>query len=189
MSTIGPRRRWFYLGGYWKDVSGNQSTGPFLVHDLHCHQKQISPNLLQTKTDPGDLHFPPDAWFEYDPDVSFLLGDQYATLLQSGGLECDTKDGTAGPVKILDLAMFTNPPLPYSIWRSSKPVEVTNPLAPPSMFGKHLIGCFDAGFWSRVAKCMPGQPLPPSCGMSPLLFSFLLLLSTSSTILDTYSVI
>jgi hypothetical protein len=129
-------------------------------------KNKTHPTICKQKIDPGDLHFPPDAWFEYDPDVSFLLGDQYATILQSGGFECDTKDGTAGPVKILDLAMFTNPPLPYSIWRSSKPVEVTNPSAPPSMFGKHLIGCFDAGFWSRVAKCMPGQPLPPSCGMT-----------------------
>lgn len=147
MSTIQSTRRWFYLNGYWKDIVGNQTT------------------------DPGNLAFPSSAWNEYDPDVSFLLGDQYSTLLANGCFNSNNVDSNHGneiegtsavppsPNKILDLGMFTTPPLPYSIWKGSS-FKVTNPLAPPSMFGKNIIGGFDANFWDRIASVTKEQPLP-----------------------------
>jgi len=97
-------------------------------------------------TDPGDATFPSDAWFEYDAEVSFQLTESYESLEENGD------------VKLLDLSMFSHPPLPYQIWRGRK-VHVRNPAAPKKLLGQESVGGFRGDFWTelenRKSKMLP----------------------------------
>jgi len=123
-----PVRRWYYLGGYFDDGNGGKTTDP------------CSP-----------LRFPPGAWEQYSPEVSFQLSESYQDLVRN--------KGKAGEGKLLDLAAFSDPPLEYEIWKGRESV-VRNPAAPANLRGKSTVGGFPVPFWTEVAN--NAKLLPPN---------------------------
>mmetsp|Transcript_9448 Transcript_9448/g.22394 ORF Transcript_9448/g.22394 Transcript_9448/m.22394 type:complete len:687 (+) Transcript_9448:23-2083(+) len=119
-----PDRRWFFLGGEFRDAAGGRTT------------------------DPGEAQFPSDAWCEYDAEVSFQLSESYQSLLERG---------EAGDSKMLDLSMFSDPPLPYQIWHGRQ-VPVRHPSAPSRLQGKDVVGGFRSDFWTRLESKVPMLP-------------------------------
>jgi len=112
-----PVRKWYYLGGEFRDTDGKRTT------------------------DPGEARFPPEAWFAYDPEVSFQLSESYESLI---------RQGERGDTRLLDISMFSEPPLPYEIWQGRK-VVVRNPSATSRLIGKSVVGGFRGDIWTRLA--------------------------------------
>jgi len=71
--------------------------------------------------------------------VSFQLSSSYDTLQRDG-----RESG-----QLLDMSMFTDPPLPYSVYKGSE-VVVRNRHAPVHLFGQPVVAGFPTELWGEV---------------------------------------
>jgi len=95
-----------------------------------------------------------DQWKAYDGDVPNMLCDTYSTFCQERG----------GPDKVLnahllDMSMWTDPPLPYHIYKG-KVTTVVSPLAPEHLRGQRTVAGYPCEIWD--AACRDSNLIPKS---------------------------
>lgn len=97
------------------------------------------------------LPIQPEQWQAYEGEPAFLLSQAYNELLQASG--------SAACGKLLDLSMFTDPPLPYFVYKG-KPLEVSNPSANPGTLGITMVAGLPVDLWDTPGR--NPQMLPPA---------------------------
>eukprot|EP00928_Gymnodinium_smaydae_P025441 TRINITY_DN20259_c0_g1_i1.p1 TRINITY_DN20259_c0_g1~~TRINITY_DN20259_c0_g1_i1.p1 ORF type:complete len:743 (+),score=40.56 TRINITY_DN20259_c0_g1_i1:32-2260(+) len=88
----------------------------------------------------GDQKLPirPEQWMPYNDEVSFILSQANSVV----------QDGDQAMAMLLDLSMFTDPPLPYNIYRC-KPAKVCNPNAQRELKGKTVAAGYPVELWKE----------------------------------------
>lgn len=103
---------------------------------------------------PQALPIKPEQWQAYDEEPSFLLTQNFDALRQTD---------PQGYGKLLDLSMFTNPPVNYYVYKG-KEVVVRSPAVPTEMQGKKTIAGMPIGLWEAPQKDSSVMPLAMRMG-------------------------
>ncbi|CAJ1387747.1 unnamed protein product, partial [Effrenium voratum] len=91
------------------------------------------------------LPISPEQWKPYDPNVQYHLTASWNAMLME-----DRHEGI-----LLDLAVFTDPPQPYQVWRGD-PVEVNN--QKEELCGHLAIAGYPKALWELPKQMLPASP-------------------------------
>lgn len=92
---------------------------------------------------PQRLPMEPEQWQSYQGEIPFLLSQAYSEMKQAGDVNAHGK--------LLDLLMFTDPPLPYFLAKG-RLVRVASPNAPEELRGRDTVAGFPLEMWDVPAR-------------------------------------